>query len=174
MTTAADDVSGGDRPDGERPSDDRPSLFPWPPLLLAGCIALALAVDRWIIPLPVPFAEMSIVKAGGWLFLAQGLGLLTSAFVLFQRHKTSIRPDRSARVLLTTGPFAFSRNPIYLGEAVTLLGSALVLNRLSLVLVVPLFIGLVTRLAIRGEEAHLDRRFGEAYALYCNQVRRWL
>ena len=169
MTTVAHDV-----PSDALAGDDRPNRFPWPPVLLAGSIALALAFDRWVVPLPVPFAEMSLVKAGGWLILAQGLGLVAWAIYLFHQHATPIRPDRAARVLMTTGPFATTRNPIYLGEALCLLGAGLVFNRLSLMLVAPLFVLAVTRLAIRGEEAHLARRFGEAYARYCDQAGRWL
>ena len=178
MTTVAhdlpSDVSAAHDGPNVLSSDDRPSRFPWPPVLLAGSIALALAFDRWVVPLPVPFAEMSLVKAAGWLLLAQGLGLVAWAIVTFWQHATSIRPDRAASVLLTTGPFTYSRNPIYLGETLSVFGAGLAFNRLSLVLVMPLFVLAVTRLAIRGEEAHLARRFGEAYAHYCDQAGRWL
>ena len=153
---------------------DAPSAFPWPPVLLAGAIALALAVDRWVAPLPVPFAEVGAVRV-------VGIGLLLGAAVVFvwtasqfKRHGTTIRPDRASTALVERGPFAWSRNPIYLAETIALLGAAIVFNKLMLVLVTPVFAVLVGRLAIRPEEAFLERRFGLLYVAYTSRVRRWL
>ena len=92
----------------------------------------------------------------------------------FRHHATSIRPDRAAKVLMTSGPFALSRNPIYLGEVASLLGAGLLFDRFTLVLAAAVFLGSVTILAVRGEEAHLARRFGDAYEQYCQRAGRWL
>lgn len=154
-------------------SIDRPSTIPWPPILLVGAILVALSFDYWIVPLPIPFAEMLFARLAGLLLLVAGLGLIGWAVHEFRLHATTIRPDRAASHLMTTGAFAYSRNPIYLGEAATLLGAALVTNRLSLAFIVPPFVFAVTRLAIWREEAHLDRQFGAQYAAYCDRVGRW-
>ena len=153
---------------------DRPRAVPWPPLALAALIAAALAWDHWIAPLPLPFAETMLMRLAGWLLLGVGLALMAWAIVAFRQHETSIRPDRGSSALIIAGPFARSRNPIYLGEVLALLGAALVFNRLSLAMVAPLFMMAVTVLAIQPEEAYLTRRFGQAYADYCDRVRRWL
>ena len=153
---------------------DRPSRFPWPPVLLAGAIGAALALEWLVLPLPVPFAETGVVHAAGMLLLMAGIGLAIWASIQFPRHRTSIRPDRGSDALVLAGPFAFSRNPIYLGEAMALVGAGLAFNRLWLVAVVPGFMALVTVLAIRREEAYLERRFGAAYGDYEARVRRWL
>ena len=88
------------------PMADRPSAVPWPPLVLAAAIALALAWDHWVAPLPVPFAETTVMRLAGWLLLAFGLGLSGWAVVAFCRHATTIRPDRGSSALITAGPFA--------------------------------------------------------------------
>ena len=155
------------------PTEDRPSGFPWPPVLLAGGVALALGFDSWIVPVPVPFAETAAVQALGALLLGSGLCLVGWAVLSFRWHATTIRPDRAAKVLMTSGAFALSRNPIYLGEALALLGAGLLTNRLSVAIVAPAFLVAVTLLAVRREEAHLARRFGEAYEQYCERVGRW-
>ncbi len=153
---------------------DRPSRFPWPPVLLAGVIVAALALHRAVLALPVPFAETSIVHYLGMLLMMAGVGLVLWATLQFPRHRTSIRPDRGSDALVFAGPFAFSRNPIYLGEALALAGAGISYNIGWLVVGVPVFMVLVTQLAIRREEAYLERRFSGAYTDYKAHVRRWL
>lgn len=153
---------------------DRPSRFPWPPVLLVGVIAAAVAVERWLIRLPVPFAETDLLHFGGMTLLIAGLGLAAWASLQFPRHRTSIRPDRGSDALVAAGPFAFSRNPIYLGEVMALAGGGLAFNRLALLVAAPLFAYAVHRLAITREEDYLERRFGTAYFDYKSRVRRWI
>ena len=152
---------------------DRPSGFPWPPVLLAGFVGLALVLER-ALRLPVPFAELAAVDFLGMTLLLGGGLLVIWAALEFRRHQTSIRPDRGSDALLLTGPFAFSRNPIYLGEVIALVGAGVGFNRLWLIIVAPLFAVAVSRLAIQPEEAYLERRFGAAYLDYKVHVRRWL
>ncbi len=153
---------------------DRPSSLPWPPILLALSVAVALSIDRWLVPLPVPFAERVAVQISGWIVLMAGAGIAVWAALAFRDHKTTIRPDRPAAALIERGPYAWSRNPIYLGEAVALVGASLAFNRMSLILVAPLFLGLVWRLAVRPEEAYLERAFGDRYRSYRDRVGRWI
>jgi protein-S-isoprenylcysteine O-methyltransferase Ste14 len=156
------------------PATDRPSPFPWPPVLLVSAIVVAMVANRWIWPLVTPLSGWSGATLSGWVLLAAGAGLSIWAAVQFFRFRTSIRPDRGADALLMTGPFAVSRNPIYLGEVIGLVGAGLAFDNLWLILVVPAFAFAVTRLAILREEAYLQRRFGPAFADYCGRVRRWI
>ena len=153
---------------------DRPSAFPWPPVLLAVAIGLALGLEHAVLRLPVPLAETALVHFAGMTMLTAGVVLVIWASVQFPIHRTSIRPDRGSNALVATGPFAFSRNPIYLGEVVALVGAGVGFNRLWLVLAAPLFAILVQWLAIRPEELYLRRRFGAAYQDYAARVRRWI
>jgi protein-S-isoprenylcysteine O-methyltransferase Ste14 len=93
-------------------ADDRPSAFAWPPVLLAVVVAIALAIDWLIVPLPVPFAETLLVEVLGALLIAAGGGLVIWSVLAFRAHATTIHPDRGATKLIARGPFAISRNPI--------------------------------------------------------------
>ncbi|MEZ5817432.1 MAG: isoprenylcysteine carboxylmethyltransferase family protein [Hyphomicrobiaceae bacterium] len=153
---------------------DRPSTFPWPPVLLAAAVLIAVGLDRWVLRLPVPWADMGAIHFIGMVLLLAGVILVLWAAFQFPRHATSIRPDRGSNALVAGGPYAFSRNPIYLGEAIALLGGGISFNRLWLIVVVPAFMLVVTRLAIEREEAYLERRFGSAFSDYKARVRRWI
>lgn len=153
---------------------DRPTGIPWPPVLLAVVVGLALLLEHSLFRLPVPFAEVPMIHFLGMTLLLGGVVLLVWAALEFRRHQTSIRPDRGSHALLLAGPFAFSRNPIYLGEVIALIGAGIGFNRLWLILVAPLFALAVSRLAIQPEEAYLERRFGAAYLDYKVHVRRWI
>lgn len=153
--------------------EDRPSPFPWPPVLLVGAIGLAFAADAWL-PFRLHINRSLPGMLTGWLLLTLGPALALWAAVSFWLHHTSIRPDRPSEALIASGPFAVSRNPIYLGELVALAGAAITFDRPWLLLVTPLFAGALTMLAIKPEEAYLERRFGDAYRQYTSRVRRWL
>ncbi len=155
-------------------STDRPSAFPWPPVLLAGVILAALGLERLLLRLPVPFAETDLVHFMGLTLLLGGTGLAVWAALQFRRHQTSIRLDRGSNALVAAGPFAFSRNPIYLGEVLALVGAGTGFNHLWLLLAAPVFAAAISRPAIAREEAYLERRFGAAYLDYKARVRRWI
>jgi protein-S-isoprenylcysteine O-methyltransferase Ste14 len=92
----------------------------------------------------------------------------------FFRAGTEVRPFREPAVLVTSGWYRYSRNPMYLGMVLTLAGVAVLLGTLSPWLVVGLFPVVMERQFIAGEERMLERRFGRAYAEYRSRVRRWL
>jgi protein-S-isoprenylcysteine O-methyltransferase Ste14 len=96
------------------------------------------------------------------------------AFIAFARAKANIRPDRAATHLIDSGPFAISRNPIYLSEAMLLVGLGLWQGSLWHVIALTLFLPAVSHLAVRREEAHMEARFGEEWRAYAGRVRRWL
>jgi protein-S-isoprenylcysteine O-methyltransferase Ste14 len=152
--------------------DDRPNVIPWPPILFLGALALANLLSS-VLPVPFPGPRWLLVPVG-WLLVAIGLGLMLWAFLAFRQHQTSVLPIRRADALITAAPFSFSRNPIYLSEAVLLFGLGLVNASLWYGLVIAPFMLAVTRLAIIREEAHLASRFGTAWAAYAGRVRRWL
>jgi protein-S-isoprenylcysteine O-methyltransferase Ste14 len=97
------------------------------------------------------------------------------AFFQFWRAHTTINPHRpeSATKLVTSGVYAWTRNPMYLGLSVLLLGWAINLGTLTPLVLAPLFIPLIRHVQIRPEEHALRERFGEDYARYCQRVNRW-
>lgn len=110
------------------------------------------------------------------LLVVTGLAIIILAGLTLHFGKTTLdprRPEQTAR-LITEGVFSFSRNPVYLGLLLVLLGWGLYLNSLYAVPGLPLYWGMVTWLQIIPEERALAARFGESYRQYCIRVRRWL
>jgi protein-S-isoprenylcysteine O-methyltransferase Ste14 len=110
----------------------------------------------------------------GWAFILAGGALMLAAFVEFRRHRTTVVPHQEARVLITTGVYRLSRNPIYLADALILSGLSLWWNALAGILLVPLFMAVISARFIRPEEARLRVRFGPAFEAWATRTRRWL
>ncbi len=110
----------------------------------------------------------------GAAFIFAGFGITVYADWQFKRANTPVRPFDQPMVLVTDGVFAYTRNPMYLGLTLALLGIAFVLRTASPFVVPLLFAWLITVRFIRAEEAILAVQFGEAYQAYARRVRRWL
>lgn len=139
-----------------------------PPLLL-----LSLATLVWV--LPGEIALPGWVNWFGWLLVLCGLALNFLPKLQFRRVGTTVSPVRpaSTSVLVTSGIYRLSRNPMYLGYAVALSGWALVTGKPVGLAAVAFFVGYITRFQIVPEERHLSARFPGAYAAYCRGTRRW-
>lgn len=98
------------------------------------------------------------------------------AAMQMRRHQATLDPmhPQNSQVLLRQGLFSVSRNPIYLGMAVILFGSAILFADLTAFLVLLLFVRYLTRYQIEPEEACLRETFPSDFSDYCEQVRRWL
>ena len=118
----------------------------------------------------------------GWqVGLAIGLGvagvtLAVFAVGLFARDKTTVHPEtpEKATTLVMDGVYRFTRNPMYLGMFLVLLGWAIYLGNAASLLVAFIFVLYINRFQISREEAALTANFGEAYLAYKSRVRRWL
>jgi protein-S-isoprenylcysteine O-methyltransferase Ste14 len=149
-----------------------PNRIPWPPILF---VAAALAAVGLGMALPGPaWLEAPVLRILGSVTLLAGLGLDLAAMRTMSRQRANILPHRSATALVTTGPFAWSRNPIYLGNTIVLLGAGFAFANPWFLLAAPAAVIAVTRLAIVREEAHLAGLFGSAWQAYCLRTARWL
>ena len=94
----------------------------------------------------------------------------------FKKAQTTPNPQALEKVssLVTSGIYNYSRNPMYLGLVLILLGWALYLSHLLAFIVVPMFILYITRFQIRPEERMMTQKFGECYQTYVSSVRRWI
>jgi protein-S-isoprenylcysteine O-methyltransferase Ste14 len=152
----------------------RPNRIPWPPILYGTAIAAGFVLGR-LLPLPWPGG-----MAGEWLFMT---GLLLIACALFidvrtflelRKHKTTIMPNKAADHLVTSGPFSFSRNPIYVSNTMLTIGLGFAFANAWLFIC-----GLTAafgthHLAILREERHLAAKFGTAWHHYTKKARRWI
>ena len=164
---------------------DIPGVVAPPPLIYLGFLLLGWAIFHFATP------EVVGPEAARWLGLGFGLetqvrrivslpliigGLLLdgAAAGYFRRLGTAVEPWKPSTVLATDGLYRFSRNPIYLGFAITYAGLAVAMDSvLVLVLLIPcLFI--VDRFVIQREERYLSAKFGADYDAYRARVRRWL
>ena len=114
------------------------------------------------------------LRAFGFFQVFLGLAFMADVVIRFLRARTTIHPFHTASTLVTDGMLRFSRNPIYLGFVLLLLGAALILGTLPGLVAIPAFMWALTRFVIRDEEAMLEREFGDAYRDYKARVRRWL
>jgi protein-S-isoprenylcysteine O-methyltransferase Ste14 len=114
------------------------------------------------------------VRAAGAIPIALGLALGAWGSNLFRRARTTIKPFETPTMLVTSGPFRLSRNPMYLGMAAVLAGVALLLGSATPWLVIPPFVLLLDLRFIHREEAAMRAAFGETYRAYQDRVRRWL
>ncbi len=149
-----------------------PLLIP-PPLLVA-----LFGYAMWLLAGHLPlggFAFAGQRPLAGLVLLAALALMAAAAWSLFRARTTvnPLRPERASQ-LVTSGVFAYSRNPIYLGDALILLALAIGFGNAANFLLLPLFVWFIGRFQIRAEEHALQRLFGDEYRAYCAQVRRWL
>jgi protein-S-isoprenylcysteine O-methyltransferase Ste14 len=100
--------------------------------------------------------------------------MLTVALITFLRHRTGIYPNQPATVIVRSGLYRFSRNPMYVALAILYVGIVLLTNLLWPLLLLPLVLLVLQKAVIAREERYLKEAFGESYEQYCRQVRRWI
>lgn len=124
--------------------------------------------------LPTPRLLPQFFSWLGWALVLGGVGLMIWAVATMLRARTTPVPRRDPSAIVTHGPFAFSRNPIYLGDAMILLGLVLVWQSWIALAIVPLFIMLIERRFIKDEETRLTAQFKKEFSAYCGKTRRWI
>jgi protein-S-isoprenylcysteine O-methyltransferase Ste14 len=167
-------MTGDDCEVPPRPGTGAAVRFPFPPALFAVPLVMALAIDRWVLRLPLPAAGRSGTRATGAAVAVGGALLSLSGVLTALRQGTTVVPHHAVTRLVMTGPFRLTRNPMYTGHVIVLLGAALRAGSWWPLIVAPLCIRATTRLVIVPEEEYLSDRFGEDYQRYRAQVRRWI
>lgn len=147
---------------------DSPGVKVPPPLLYAGAFALGMLLQKF-----APLRRREARAAGAGL-VAGGVALVVGTRLLFLQRGTTILPTRAVSVLIESGPFRISRNPIYVGFVAIYIGSSLLRRSVWPLLLLPGVVLVIQKTVIDREEAYLERRFGDDYLSYKNRVRRWL
>jgi len=141
------------------------------PTLVFIHIIMAILLGR-LLPLPIPApAFLSWVGLG---FAALGFVLGILAVVEFRRARVSSDPKKPARVLITSGVYRFTRNPVYLGFVLMLIGLPLSMRNYWGILLVQPLMTFMKDMVIQHEEAYLMQEFKKQYVEYCSHVRRWI
>jgi protein-S-isoprenylcysteine O-methyltransferase Ste14 len=142
-----------------------------PPILTVIHIGIAY-VAKWAIPIPVPMPDL--LRNIGFALVVVGFLLGVAAFMEFRKARTTVDPHGSVTSIISSGIYRFTRNPIYLGFVLMLIGLPLNSGTYWGIVLAPVFIHLMNRLVIEREEAYLEKKFGAVYTGYKSRVRRWL
>ena len=152
---------------------DRPDISPMihPPVVELMFIVIAYFLGRFV---PLSFVAPAIVRYVGLAMTFVGFLLGIGAFIEFRKAHTTLDPHGSAKQLVTSGIYRFSRNPIYLGFLLMVIGLPLNSGLYWGIVLAPFYVLMMYRLIIQHEEAYLARKFGKTYTGYTSRVRRWL
>src|SRR5262245_47364647 len=142
-----------------------------PPLVYLGAIALGLLLHfAW--PVPLVFRAVSVSLGGIAALIAVALFLY--AVRTFRTAGTPVPGNRTTTTIVRTGPYRYSRNPIYLSFSLFQLGVAFWVNSLWLLVTLMPAVALMSFVVIPREEQYLETRFPSDYLPYKASVRRWL
>jgi protein-S-isoprenylcysteine O-methyltransferase Ste14 len=127
--------------------------------------------------LPIPIRSPGIVRISlivGLILVVIGIAFAFSALGIFRKRSTTTIPFETPTILVTSGPYRFTRNPMYVGLTLIYLGVAGTRAEIWPVIVLPVLFAYVNFVVIPVEERRLHDVFGDAYAQYGARVRRWL
>ncbi|MBN8941911.1 MAG: isoprenylcysteine carboxylmethyltransferase family protein [Rhizobiales bacterium] len=153
---------------------DNPGLPVLPPVLPATALVAAIVLD-WLPPhFLAPAVGFNLQVIAGVIITAAGLWFAVSAARLFGKAGTNVVPTQPTLTIVTDGPYRFTRNPMYLGMVLGLLGISLIFSLEWGVILTPVLWLALDRLIVVREEAYLKRKFGATYEALLSRTRRWV
>jgi len=151
--------------------NDRAAVAFHPPLLLLICI-IGGSIERLLIQ--APFLPPGLAQPVGIPIVVLALALFGWAVVTMRRGGASVPTHTATDVIVAEGPFRISRNPIYLGMMLLLVGIGCWANSIWFLTWAALAVVLLTVFVIKPEERYLEDKFHERYLDYQRRVRRWI
>jgi protein-S-isoprenylcysteine O-methyltransferase Ste14 len=124
--------------------------------------------------MPLPFVPRGLAAPVGAPLVMVAIALFAYAVMKFRAAGTPVPARKPTTVIVRTGPYRFSRNPIYLAFSLLQLGIAVWVNSLWLIATLVTAVALIHYVVIPREERYLEGRFGAQYLDYKTSVRRWL
>jgi protein-S-isoprenylcysteine O-methyltransferase Ste14 len=143
-----------------------------PPLAWGLAVVVGLALN-WLMPLPFLPAGLPAGWLGAMVFVV-ALALFVWAIVTITRAGSNVPTNLPTTIIVESRPYRFTRNPIYLGMFLGLIGLAIAFDNLWLLVMLVPFALVIRYGVVAREEAYLERKFGDAYRGYRSRVRRWL
>ncbi|MBM2830904.1 MAG: hypothetical protein HW411_1694 [Gammaproteobacteria bacterium] len=142
-----------------------------PPVYFLAALILMAVLDQF-----APMSHLIYVplRVFGGLLALGGLIVTACAAYAFKQAETPIKPFEKPTLLVTRGLFQYSRNPMYLGMIIILIGVWISLGSFSPVFVIPVFFIIMLEGFIKHEEPFLEKIFGDEYREYKSKVRRWM
>ena len=149
-----------------------PVTGPPPVLLFLICLLGGLTLHHFW-PIAIGGYGFTLALALGLVLLLLGVSLAAWGILELQASRTTFWPWKIPRRLVTSGPFRFSRNPLYVAQLLILAGIAIMANSLWVASGVPVLFVLLDRLVVVREEAVIKGAFGTEFSAYTVRVRRW-
>ena len=143
-----------------------------PPLAWGLAVIAGLALD-WLAPLPLLPADLPAGGLGAMVFVL-ALALFAWAIFTISRAGSNVPTNRSTTTIVESGPYRFTRNPIYIAMFLGLIGLAIAFDDLWLFMTLVPFALVIRYGVVAREEAYLERKFGDVYRAYRSRVRRWV
>ncbi len=142
-----------------------------PPVYFLAAVLLMVGLNYFVPVQTILNAPITYLGVG---MIAFGLFIVMWPAVTFGKAGTPIKPFEGSTHLVTNGMYRITRNPMYLGMVVVLLGIAVLFGNASPFLIAPMFGWLIQTKFVKFEEALLEKTFGDEYLRYKQKVRRWL
>jgi protein-S-isoprenylcysteine O-methyltransferase Ste14 len=163
------------RPQTAAESDSRGSdtagVVAPPPLIYLGALGIGFGLDAVIGRGSLP---SRVARPAGAALIMAGVGLMGTFVRAFMRAQTPVDPYEPSEAIVTDGPYRLTRNPGYLGMALTYGGIAIAANAPWALVSLPVAVTIIDRGVIAREERYLERKFGAQYTDYKRRVRRWI
>ena len=143
-----------------------------PPLAWGLAVIAGLALN-WLVPWPFLPVDLPAGWLGAMVFIL-ALALVAWAIVTITRAGSNVPTNLPTTTIVDSGPYRFTRNPIYLGMFLGLIGLAIAFDNLRLLMMLVPFVLVIRYGVVAREEAYLERKFGDVYRGYRSRIRRWL
>ena len=149
---------------------DNPGVIARPPLLYGGTLIIALLLN---LPWPLPIFGDTVGRWCGLLLVVLGAGILAWGRNSLVSGGTNVDPTLPTTSIVTSGPYQYSRNPLYVGLTSVFVGLTLTMNTWwGILALIPLVVLMHNAVVLR-EEQYLEEKFGESYRQYRAKVRRY-
>ena len=146
-------------------------ILAFPQMLLIGTITTGIVINLFV---HIELIPQGVQFYAGTVVISLAVYIAAISFHEFRKNGVSIDPKKVPSVLITTGPFRYSRNPLYLALCLMELGIGVLLDNVWIFGLLIVVIIVLTYTAISSEERTLSEQFGKEYLKYASEVRRWL
>jgi protein-S-isoprenylcysteine O-methyltransferase Ste14 len=152
-------------------TQDKAGVLIFPPLMYLLALATGILISYFF---PHHFIDFSIALPFGIIITILGITSLILAASLFRKNKNPVNPSGSTQLIICSGIYKYTRNPMYLGLTIIFIGLSIISNAwFSFIILFPLLI-VCQKGIIEREERYLTRKFGNEYLEYQSKVRRWI
>lgn len=150
---------------------DSPDVVARPPRIVLAFLGAGFLFDRFM---SAPFLYEPVQYLGGAGLLIGGIALMVAAMRRFRTSGTAVETWQASTAIVAEGPYAGTRNPIYVAMLMIYTGIGVIANAPAVVALLPVLFAVLHFWVVRREEDYLECKFGEPYLLYKQAVSRWV